>query len=108
MQRQVGSVFSRSGARFFSAMVIVSILFSVLPAFSPPAAKAQEGGVATYIAEVRECPPGFDPAASDASTALANCDIPMAGVRSPLATPAPLVVTELWSGENSRSAPVIQ
>src|SRR5688572_10382069 len=89
MQPYLRFVTSKSCTRLFSALVIFSLVFSILPAFSPPAANAQEGGVATYIAEAYNCPSGFDPSAGDASTALANCVERAAGIPYTLGTQAP-------------------
>jgi hypothetical protein len=44
------------------------------------------GGFTSYVAEARVCPPGFEPAGSDAATALATCVDPVAGIGFTLAT----------------------
>jgi uncharacterized membrane protein YgcG len=89
MQQRHRSLTLLSGSRFFSAIVIISLIFSVLSIFPPPTLSAQDGGVTTSVAQAFECPPGFDPAAGDASTALANCVVPLSGVTFTLGTQNP-------------------
>ena len=53
------------------------------------APETQANGVSAYIAEARGCPTGFDPAAGDASTALAACVDPLPGIDFTLAAQHP-------------------
>lgn len=53
------------------------------------ATEPPSGGMASYIADARGCPPGFDLSAADASTALATCVEPLAGVAFSLGTQNP-------------------
>ncbi len=117
---------STNVTRLLTVFVLAAVIFSVLPALTPPATGAQDGdvttptaevqesaetetpeptstaeaepqtqpepqenGVAAYIAEARNCPPGFDPSAGDASSALASCMEPLAGVAFTLGTQNP-------------------
>jgi hypothetical protein len=53
------------------------------------APETQIDAVSAYIAEARGCPAGFDPAAGDASMALAACVDPLPGIAFTLAAQHP-------------------
>jgi hypothetical protein len=131
------SIRSTAVPRFFTVLILASLILSVAPVLSTPGVVAQDGegsapatqvqeseapaplpeeqpageptptpppeettspdadpenqggGVASFIAEVRGCPPGFDLAAGDASAALSGCTEPLAGIAFTLATQHP-------------------
>jgi hypothetical protein len=76
---------SPSSVRLFTALVVVSLLFSVLPAFStPPAADAQDGPTPTPTAETQES--GTDPGAGEAQAEeTATAEVQNSGVATYIA-----------------------
>jgi hypothetical protein len=67
-------------------MLSVLLLLAWTPTLAAPAVDAQNGEVATYIAEKYTCQPGFDPATTDEAGALAACQTLVTDVTFTLST----------------------